>query len=277
MTALPPGMTVPLPLAHWTAEDFAKAAATARYLRDHQMGRDVTDFGCGTFPGAASPSSACATAFRATQQQALCGEALDRRRGTGDADDRHRVKMEDIINRAGGVLMLEFAHADTGGNVTNTPVVVHVDGARLGPVGELPHRRDLSERGSSSASRRLQVTVETTDVLACSPSRMMPWPRRRLQGGRPELAAAAVVLLHLIVRSRVALSSGELARPSIKTRRRVKLRFASAFAMACFAHAAFADIPPPLGQLRPLQAKPRRQGCRQARRLRPVAPGRLAC
>ena len=34
--------------AHWTVEDFA-SGETAKYLRDHQMGWDVTDFGSGDF------------------------------------------------------------------------------------------------------------------------------------------------------------------------------------------------------------------------------------
>jgi hypothetical protein len=36
--------------------------------------------------------------------------------------------MEDIINRAGGVLALEFAHADRDGTPTDAPVTVLVDG-----------------------------------------------------------------------------------------------------------------------------------------------------
>jgi D-lyxose ketol-isomerase len=41
------------PSAHWSAEQFAESGETARYLRDHQMGWDVTDFGSATSPGAA--------------------------------------------------------------------------------------------------------------------------------------------------------------------------------------------------------------------------------
>src|SRR5271166_3568172 len=41
--------------------------------------------------------------------------------------------------------------------------------------------------------------------------------------------------------------------------------------------APFDQDAPREAQVRPLQAEPRKQGCRQARRLRPVAPGRLVC
>jgi D-lyxose ketol-isomerase len=41
---------------------------------------------------------------------------------------RHQAKMEDIINRAGGDLVIEFAGTDAEGNVLEDDVIVPVDG-----------------------------------------------------------------------------------------------------------------------------------------------------
>ena len=117
------------PWAHWTAEDFAENGATARYLRDHQMGWDVTDFGAGDF----SRRGLTLFCVRNGVQSDPNGKAYAEKllivgEGQETPTHRHRVKMEDIINRAGGELVIDFAHADTEGRVTNSPVMVRVDG-----------------------------------------------------------------------------------------------------------------------------------------------------
>lgn len=118
------------PWAHWSAEDYAKAGPTAGYLRDHQMGWDVTDFGSGAFATLGLTLFCVRNGVQSdpngkpyAEKLLIVGE------GQETPMHRHRVKMEDIINRAGGVLALEFAHADTSGKTTDSPVTVFVDGA----------------------------------------------------------------------------------------------------------------------------------------------------
>ena len=115
--------------AHWTVEDFANAGETAKYLRDHQMGWDVTDFGSGDF----SKRGLTLFCVRNGVQSAPEGKPYAEKllivgEGQETPTHRHRVKMEDIINRAGGVLALEFAHADRDGRPTDEPVTLLVDG-----------------------------------------------------------------------------------------------------------------------------------------------------
>src|SRR5271165_1735568 len=98
------------PWAHWSVEDFAKAGDTANYLRDHQMGWDVTDFGEGDF----SRRGLTLFCVRNGVQSDSAGKPYAEKllivgEGQETPAHRHRVKMEDIINRAGGVLAIEFA------------------------------------------------------------------------------------------------------------------------------------------------------------------------
>jgi len=163
------------PWAHWTAEDFAKNAATTRYLSDHQMGWDVTDFGSGDFSRRGLTLFCVRNGLQSdpngkpyAEKLLIVGE------GQETPMHRHRVKMEDIINRAGGVLVLEFAHADTGGKVTNTPVVVHVDGVartldpweelRLTPGESVTVERGVYHRFYGEAGKGLVLAGEVSQV-----------------------------------------------------------------------------------------------------------------
>ena len=117
------------PWAHWTAEDYTRDSATARYLREHQMGWDVTDFGRGDFARLGLTLFCVRNGVQSdpdgkpyAEKLLIVGE------GQETPTHRHRVKMEDIINRAGGVLVIEFARADKAGKPTDDPVTVHVDG-----------------------------------------------------------------------------------------------------------------------------------------------------
>ena len=112
------------PWAHWPAERFAQSPETARYLRDHQMGWDVTDFGSGDFPRRGLTLFCVRNGL---QNEATGKPYAEKLLVVGEEQEtpahRHRVKMEDIINRGGGVLIFEFAHADHFGKPTDAPPV----------------------------------------------------------------------------------------------------------------------------------------------------------
>jgi D-lyxose ketol-isomerase len=141
------------PWGHWGAAEFAAAADTARFLRDHQMGWDVTDFGCGDF---ARRGLTLFCVRNGRQNEANSKPYAEKLLIVGEDQEtpvhRHRVKMEDIINRAGGVLTLEFAHCDRDGKPTDAPVTLSVDGVQrtLGPWEKLrlePGESVTIERG----------------------------------------------------------------------------------------------------------------------------------
>jgi D-lyxose ketol-isomerase len=163
------------PWADWKAEDYAKAGATARYLRDHQMGWDVTDFGLGDFARRGLTIFCVRNGVQSDPNgKPYAEKLLVVREGQETPAHRHRVKMEDIINRAGGVLILEFAHADASGRTTNAPVTVEVDGAkrtlepweklRLAPGESVTVERGVYHRFYGEAGRGIVLVGEVSQV-----------------------------------------------------------------------------------------------------------------
>lgn len=116
------------PWTHWTPDQWAQHRETACEIFENGIGWDITDFGSGSFDA--------------------CGLLLiTLRNGRVGADDKtyaekimivqenqvtpmhfHWQKMEDIINRGGGNLVLELAHSDEQEDFMDTDVTVSVDG-----------------------------------------------------------------------------------------------------------------------------------------------------
>ena len=131
--------------AYWSAQDWAHAGPEADEIRDHKLGWDVTDFGGGNYDskgllmftirnglpaGAADPMA-----------KDYCEKILLVRPEQLTPTHFHWSKMEDIINRAGGRLVLQLWNADrdSEGLDEQSEVVVSIDGIRrtLPPGGEV--------------------------------------------------------------------------------------------------------------------------------------------
>ncbi|MBB5574813.1 D-lyxose/D-mannose family sugar isomerase [Rhizobium paranaense] len=118
---------------YWTAAEFAARPQAASYLRAHQLGWDVTDFGSNRFAECGLVLFCLRNGIVGVEGERTYAEKLlFVEEGQVTPTHRHAAKMEDIINRAGGDLVIEFAAADTDGHALNDDVTVPVDG--------LPHR-----------------------------------------------------------------------------------------------------------------------------------------
>ena len=163
------------PCGHWGASEFAAAADTARFLRDHQMGWDVTDFGSGDF----ARRGLTLFCVRNRRQNEPNGKPYAEKLLIVGEDQetpvhRHRVKMEDIINRAGGILTLEFAQSDRDGKPTDAPVTVSVDGVprtlrpweklRLEPGESVTIERGVYHRFYGEKGKGLVLVGEVSQV-----------------------------------------------------------------------------------------------------------------
>ncbi len=114
---------------YWTAADFAANPEAARYLRAHQLGWDVTDFGSGRFAECGLVLFCLRNGIVGVEGERTYAEKLlFVEEGQVTPTHRHQAKMEDIINRAGGDLVIEFAATDAEGNVLQDDVTVPVDG-----------------------------------------------------------------------------------------------------------------------------------------------------
>jgi D-lyxose ketol-isomerase len=163
------------PFAHWMAEDYAKARSTARFLREHQMGWDVTDFGGGDFARRGLTLFCVRNGVQSDPNgKPYAEKLLFVGEGQETPPHRHRVKMEDIINRAGGVLVIEFAQADKEGSPTDAPVTVRADGVertlkpweklRLTPGESVTVDRGVYHRFYGEAGKGVVLVGEVSQV-----------------------------------------------------------------------------------------------------------------
>ena len=120
----------------------------------HQMGWDVTDFGAGRF----FERGLLLLCLR----NGISGDAQDRpyaekvmivREGQETPFHFHKVKVEDIIVRGGGNLLVELVNTDTAGSPLDTPVRVVTDGTERTVAAREPIR--LTPGESITLPRRL--------------------------------------------------------------------------------------------------------------------------
>lgn len=120
------------PFAFWTPEEWTRKGPECREIIDAGLGWDITDFGCEDFEHQGL--------FLFTIRN---GTPVDRAEGRGKVyaekvliaePDQvtpthfHFLKMEDIINRGGGDLMVQLWNATDEDQLAETPVHVTTDG-----------------------------------------------------------------------------------------------------------------------------------------------------
>ena len=119
------------PFAFWSPEDWVRAGHEFDEIRDNQLGWDITDFGQGRFDevglvvftirnGNPDPASGYAKPY--------CEKLLIVEENQRTPFHYHVAKMEDIICRAGGDLLVRVHNAAPDGTLADTPVQVNTDG-----------------------------------------------------------------------------------------------------------------------------------------------------
>jgi len=120
------------PFSQWSPDDWKRRGPECREIVANQLGWDITDFGSGDFPRVGL--------FVFTIRNGTIAE-LTRPGGKIYAEKIlvvqpeqltpthfHFQKMEDIINRGGGVLDIAFWNSTPEGGLAGTPVVLQCDG-----------------------------------------------------------------------------------------------------------------------------------------------------
>lgn len=122
------------PFAYWSPEQWSSKGGEVREIVDHGLGWDITDFGQGDYRKVGL--------FVFTLRNGA-PENLEKRHGklyaekimVVDPDQVtpmhfHWVKMEDIINRGGGELVIQLYNATEDEGLDDSDVTVSVDGVR---------------------------------------------------------------------------------------------------------------------------------------------------
>ncbi len=128
------------PFASWSPDRWNDKAHEYDEIRENMLGWDITDFGSGEFMriGLLLFTLRNGNISRPEYDKPYAEKLLIVREGQITPCHYHWNKMEDIINRGGGNLLLELYNADEDEEPAATPVSVHTDGHRYeAPAGSV--------------------------------------------------------------------------------------------------------------------------------------------
>lgn len=168
------------PFFYWPAEAWAEKGHEYDEIRDCMLGWDVTDYGLNDFDktGLLALTIRNGTADSAVYAKMYAEKLLVVQENQETPLHFHYRKMEDIINRGGGNLMIQLYNSDGSGGLAYTPVEIQTDGKRyaIGPgdvvslkPGEsitcLPHvyHRFWAEKAKTVLGEVSKVNDDKTD------------------------------------------------------------------------------------------------------------------
>ncbi|MCL2084667.1 MAG: D-lyxose/D-mannose family sugar isomerase [Oscillospiraceae bacterium] len=130
------------PFAAWTPEDWRSKRHECDEIRDNMLGWDVTDYGLGDFGSVGLALFTMRNGNCPGYPKTYAEKLLISREGQVCPMHFHWSKMEDIINRGGGILVTRLYNADQNDGLDGSDVTVSLDGVKLTvPAGaelELP-------------------------------------------------------------------------------------------------------------------------------------------
>jgi len=138
--------------AYWSVQDYKNNPKIRDYLKLHQMGWDVTDFGWGNFDQQGIALFCIRNGVQGdVNDKPYAEKLLFMKDGQEIPHHAHKVKLEDIINRGGGDLVLEFLEVDENKTELSNDITVLVDGQE---VIVKPHQPLVLKRGQSVTINR---------------------------------------------------------------------------------------------------------------------------
>jgi len=119
------------PWAAWSPEEWRADPDTARFCAEHQMGWDITDFGGGRFVERGLLLFCIRNGIQNVEGERLYAEKIMM---VGEEQETpfhaHEIKMEDIIVRGGGRLVIELYAADEAWRPLDAPLELRLDGMK---------------------------------------------------------------------------------------------------------------------------------------------------
>ncbi len=117
------------PWAFWSVDEWKEKRAKAQEVVDNKLGWDLTDFGLGDFYRMGLLLFTIRNGkIGAAGGKDYAEKIMIVREGQVTPWHFHWHKMEDIINRGGGSLVMELCNATSDERLAKTPVTVQVDG-----------------------------------------------------------------------------------------------------------------------------------------------------
>jgi len=122
------------PFAYWTPADWTTRGEEAREIAENQLGWDITDFGqsryetCGLFLFTIRNGSLAE--LKAGRGKLYCEKVMVVGVDQVTPMHFHWNKVEDIINRGGGKLVIQLYNATPGDGLAESAVTVSLDGVK---------------------------------------------------------------------------------------------------------------------------------------------------
>ena len=132
---------------YWSTAEYLEQPITSKYLKEHQMGWDVTDFGKGVFNEQGITLFCIRNGIQGNvNDKPYAEKLLFMQEGQEIPFHSHKIKLEDIINRGGGDLAIEFLEVDEKDQELLNKINVLVDGEKISLD---PHEPLILKRGQS--------------------------------------------------------------------------------------------------------------------------------
>ena len=125
------------PFAHWTLKDWQSKGPECSEIVDQQLGWDITDFGSGDYAkiglGIITIRNGTFAEMKKGVGKSYAEKILLVEEEQITPTHFHYQKMEDIINRGGGELVIQLWNSTPDEQLDQaTPVVVSMDGVKVG-------------------------------------------------------------------------------------------------------------------------------------------------
>ena len=118
--------------AYWSKSEYENKSELREYLNNHQMGWDVTDFGKGIFNEQGITLFCIRNGIQGNANDKPYAEKLlFMQEGQEIPFHSHKIKLEDIINRGGGDLAIEFLEVNDEDQELSNKIAVLVDGEKI--------------------------------------------------------------------------------------------------------------------------------------------------
>lgn len=128
------------PFAYWSAKEWEEKGHAYDEIRDNMLGWDITDFGHGDYAhlGLLLFTIRNGNFTDKKYRKSYAEKVILVGVGQVTPCHFHKSKMEDIINRGGGTLVIEVYNSTPEGGLADTDVEICMDGRRLTlPAGSL--------------------------------------------------------------------------------------------------------------------------------------------
>jgi D-lyxose ketol-isomerase len=120
------------PFAHWSPEDWRGKGHEVNEIVRAELGWDITDFGSGVFASVGlvifTIRNGTFAELRKPQGKVYAEKVLVVQEEQVTPTHFHYQKMEDIINRGGGDLVIQLWNSEPDKSLADTPVRVSLDG-----------------------------------------------------------------------------------------------------------------------------------------------------